>query len=287
MTKFLYVSRYCKITTWIFLFFVLLFSGLKFSAFAQKDNDLVVCGHYRIIKSEKMGEERTLLISLPENYSKSEKSFPVIYKLDGEKGNFMFTQSSAFYLYDMTGETPDFIVVGIKNTNRRRDMSTDSNSIKFSEFLSSELIPFIESNYRTNGFRILAGQSQSAVFTLYTFLKQPKLFDAYILASFGIVNDQVANVFDETLKSNESLRDSGKRYLFVANGLKDDYDKDGSRTRRGLEFLETLRQNVSSELMVKTIEYPEEGHVPFPAVYEGLKWIFSVVSSNSLNQRKN
>lgn len=260
----------------ILLILISLHLGLSSKIVAQNDGDPIVSGQYRMFYSEVLSENRTLLIRLPENYEKSGKTFPVIYKLDGDKDVFLFTQSSAFYLFDMTGKSPDFIVVGIKNTNRRRDMSTDSNSVNFSRFLSSELIPFIESNYRTNGFRILAGQSQSAVFALFTFLKQPRLFNAYLLASFGIVNDQVANVFNETLMSNESLREFSKRYLFVANGLKDDYDKDGSRTKRGLEFLEKLKQNVSPELQLKTLEYPEEGHVPFPAVYDGLKWIYSL-----------
>jgi predicted alpha/beta superfamily hydrolase len=78
----------------------------------QNDNTPITYGTYRKIYSKILGEDRTLLISLPEDYSKSDKKYPVLYKLDGDKGVFLQTFSTVFYLVDMTDKIPDHIIVG-------------------------------------------------------------------------------------------------------------------------------------------------------------------------------
>ena len=47
-------------------------------------------------------------------------------------------------------------------------------------FIDNELIPQINSSYRTSSEKILCGQSLSAVFTLYYFLTSPDSFDSFI-----------------------------------------------------------------------------------------------------------
>ena len=186
-------------------------SLITVSLFAQSDNVSVTCGSYQKIHSVVLDEDRTILIRLPDDYGKSDKKYPVLYKLDGEKGNFLQAFSAAYYLFDMTGKCPDHIIVGIENTDRNRDMSMDAGANNFIQFIQSELIPFIDKNYRTNDFSILCGQSSSAVFTLYSFLKQPDLFDAYILGSFGLYNEYLAVLFENELKRNGDLKSVGKK----------------------------------------------------------------------------
>ena len=50
-------------------------------------------------------------------------------------------------------------------------------------FLSKELIPNIEKDYRTNSYRILSGHSASGQFVLYTLTSEPTLFNAYFAVS--------------------------------------------------------------------------------------------------------
>ena len=178
--------------------------------FAQTDNAPITCGNYRTIHSTVLGEDRTLLVRLPEDYGKSDKKYPVLYKLDGAKENFLQAFSAAYYLFDMTENAPDLIIVGIENNNRNCDMGPDQRAENFIQFIQSELIPFIDKNYRTNGFRILCGQSLSSIFALYSFLDQPNLFDAYILGSFGLYKESLAVLFESELKKNRISRRSGR-----------------------------------------------------------------------------
>ena len=245
------------------------------SLFAQTDNASITCGNYRKIYSNVLHEERILLISLPEDYGKSDKTYPVLFKLDGDKENFLQAFSAAFYLFDMTDNAPDPIIIGIENTDRNRDMLPDQKANYFIQFIHTELIPFVDRNYRTNGFRILCGQSLSSLFALYSFLEQPDIFDAYILGSFGFYKESLSVLFENELKRNSDLKSIGTKYLFVGNGKLDKNDPDGTITKRGDQFLELLKQTVPSSVMMKCKVYEEEGHVPYPTIYDGLKWIHS------------
>jgi predicted alpha/beta superfamily hydrolase len=251
----------------------LLYTSILISA--QSDNTSVISGNYHKIYSDVLHEERILIVRLPEDYSKSDKTYPVLIKLDGDKGNFLQTFAAVYYLSDMTDNAPDPIIIGIENTDRNRDMLPDQKANSFIQFIQSELIPFINKNYRTNGFRILCGQSLSSLFALYSFLEKPDLFDAYILGSFGFYKESLAVLFENELKRNSDLKSIGTKYLFVGNGKLDKYDPDGTITKRGDHFLELLKQTVPSSVMLKCKVYEEEGHVPYPTIYEGLKWIYS------------
>jgi predicted alpha/beta superfamily hydrolase len=257
-------------------FMLLLYCSTAISSlFAQTDNASITCGNYRKIYSNVLHEERILLISLPEDYGKSDKTYPVLFKLDGDKENFLQAFSAAFYLFDMIDNAPDPIIIGIENTDRNRDMLPDQKANYFIQFIHTELIPFVDRNYRTNGFRILCGQSLSSLFALYSFLEQPDIFDAYILGSFGFYKESLSVLFENELKRNSDLKSIGTKYLFVGNGKLDKNDPDGTITKRGDQFLELLKQTVPSSVIMKCKVYEEEGHVPYPTIYDGLKWIYN------------
>jgi predicted alpha/beta superfamily hydrolase len=239
----------------------------------QPDSATINCGIIQKLYSKVLGEYRTLLIRLPEDYEKGDR-YPVLYKLDGDKGVFLQTVSSVYYLVDMTDKIPDHIIVGVENTDRRRDMEPGPGAENFIKFFKEELIPFIEKYYRANNYSILSGQSYSALFTAYIFMKEPELFNAYILSSFALYNESLTGMYENELKDNLKLKNAGKRYLFVANAKKDSYDPDGSKTRRGILFLTSLKKSFP-EVRIENRDYDDEGHVPFPSVYDGLKWIYS------------
>jgi predicted alpha/beta superfamily hydrolase len=228
---------------------------------AQTDGTPIASGTYRVIHSKVLGEDRTLLVHLPGDYAKSDKKYPVVYKLDGEENNFLQAFAAAQYLLDWMDKAPNPIIVGIANTNRNRDMGLDQQPDNFIQFLKDELIPFVDKNYRTSAFRTLCGQSASSVFAAYSFLKQPSLFNAYILSSFGLFRESVATSFYDALK-RQDLKNVGTRYLFVANGKHDSYDPDGARTKRGAQFLQSLRAAAPSGILIETRDYDDEGHVP-------------------------
>jgi enterochelin esterase-like enzyme len=139
--------------------------------------------------SKSIGEDRVITMGVPSGYEKSGKRYPVIYVLDGE-WVFDFANSSVSHLSDFSGRIPQMIVVGIPNTDRTRDLFVTLNSKdgygRFLDFLEKELIPFVNKNYRTNGFNAIYGFSSGAGICMQLLATRPNLFDAYIESGSGI-----------------------------------------------------------------------------------------------------
>lgn len=258
------IERFCIIA----LFMLICIPDM---AICQNDNDPVMFGCYRKIVSKASGEEHLLLISLPSGYEESDKSYPALYLLDGSKEIFFQHASTVWYLSDVAEKIPGYIVVGIPNTDRGRDFGRERE--KFYRCLKDELIPFVEANYKTNGFKVLCGQSAGSVFAFYAFLQKPDLFDAVFLVSFGISDGSLGS-YQDAVADSRGLKEIKNTCLFVTNAINDPYDPSGERTRNGKTILELLYKTLSKTNRVMYTEYAGEGHVPFPSVYDGFKWLY-------------
>jgi uncharacterized protein len=221
-----------------------LFCGVAAGSNSPADGEAVSCGVVRRLHSKILNEDRVLLLRLPLDYGTGGKRYPVLYKLDGSKDVFLETVGTVEYLVDKVDRFPDRIVVAIENTDRNRDMFPERGAADFDRFLTEELTPFIDANYRTNGTRILCGQSLSSVFALYSFLREPCAFDGYVLSSFGLSTEWL-NLFEAALAKSAALA-GRKTHLYVANGALDPYDSDGSRSRNGVIFLDSLSKAAAS-----------------------------------------
>jgi predicted alpha/beta superfamily hydrolase/predicted methyltransferase len=237
---------------------------------ATADGAAVSVGVYRRIQSAVLGEERTMLIRVPADYGEGQKRYPVLYKLDGGKSVFLQTVGTVEYLADWE-QAPDYIVVGIENTDRDRDMLPERGADQFIRFLAEELVPFVEVNYRTNESRVLAGQSSSSGFALYACLREPELFDGYVLSSLGMSEARLPRFETALNQRSQSLRKH--HWVYVGNARVDSYDKDGSRARRGLAFLESLKKAEGPALDLECRVFDDQGHVPFPTLHYALRWM--------------
>lgn len=171
------------------LFFILAFN---LSIFAQNEPQAVSAfiNLRHTFKSEIMGEERTLLVHVPSNYTQSGEKYPVIYMLDA--GAMQMTMMVGILEQQANaGEIPPMILVGITNTNRNFDLTPTAmgfphergNGEKFMQFVEKEVVPMIEKGYRTQPFRIFAGHSFGGLMVNYSLATRPDLFDAYIASS--------------------------------------------------------------------------------------------------------
>ncbi|WP_333599153.1 alpha/beta hydrolase-fold protein [Flavobacterium sp.] len=144
------------------------------------------------ITSQKLNEDREITIGLPPSYEKNSKqSYPILVLLDGD---FLFDpfQGALSYGY-YWDDLPEVIIVGIsqnKNNERETDCTTepttglpDEKGEKFFEFIGMELIPYIQKNYRTAPFKIVAGLDTTAGFLNCYLYKDNPVFDAYISMS--------------------------------------------------------------------------------------------------------
>lgn len=235
------------------------------------------------IKSEILQETRPILIHLPSDYLNSNKSYPIIYQLDGD--DILLSESTGVINRLALREEviQEVIVVAIENTNRARDMWPVNNKYypepnvagakDFLEFFEKELIPYIENKYRTNENKILCGQSLSTVFTFYAFLTKPHLFDSYIACSGGFPGCESYFKDLSAIAFQEPDKFDGKK-LFITNGLKDPLDPNGKMNEVMLDFTNSIKDGLGKRVSCKYLTYKNEGHVPFQSTYHGLKFIF-------------
>lgn len=173
------------------LVFLLLLTGVVAAARA----DDAVPAHLTLkIPSKLLGETRVVNVYVPPGYdARSQAGYPVLYMPDGGvKEDFPHLAETVDALV-RAGDIPPMIVVGIENTERRRDMtgptSVESDraiapvvggSAAFRAFIGGELMPLIRSFYRVSDRRAIIGESLAGLFIVETLFLQPDLFDTYI-----------------------------------------------------------------------------------------------------------
>jgi predicted alpha/beta superfamily hydrolase len=195
------------------------------------------------IHSTILAEDRRVIIHLPRNYFKdTAQKHAVMYVLDGTSQDD-HTADKITVLSD-AALVPTAIVVGLPNTrgNRERDQTPpfmrrivdDEKSPygagdNFLSFMEKELIPFIDSNYRTSGYRTLSGNSRGGLFVLYSLMENPGLFQARFCYSTPVwrFENLMVNKMSEYLKASSDL----KGFLYISVGDKETDQMIGGFTR--------------------------------------------------------
>ena len=157
---------------------------------AQQPQRVASTVHFQhTINSQAVGEERTILVQVPANYDRTDARYPVVYMLDAHAPQHAMIAGRGEQ-QAWGGGLPAVIGVGLQNTKRPRDMTpTPSDrqgaggAAKFLQFIETEVIPFVEKNYRTEPYRVLAGHSLAGLFTVYAMIERPDAFNAYVAAS--------------------------------------------------------------------------------------------------------
>ncbi|RYZ53669.1 MAG: alpha/beta hydrolase [Sphingobacteriales bacterium] len=161
-----------------------------------------ILGYVEELHSTILKEKRMLNIYLPEGYSKDDTArYPVIYLLDGaaDEDFIHIVGLIQFNNFSWIDKVPKSIVVGIANTDRKRDFTfpttstadkkmlpTTGGSAAFMDFIEKELQPFISRNYKTGTGKTIIGQSLGGLLATEILLKRPTLFDKYIIVSPSI-----------------------------------------------------------------------------------------------------
>ena len=231
------------------------------------------------IQSKALNETRKFIVKLPRDYDNSEKSYPVLYRLDGDLDMYTETVGTINRLVHMDESTPDMIVVMIENTDRNRDMMPTTTSFfasvpgadNFKNFIENELVSNINSTYRTTNEKLLCGQSLSAIFTIYYFLTSPNSFDSYIACSGGFpeCEEYFIDLTDDFLKG-EQIKPTN---IFLTHGMTDFLDPEGVIKKQLIDFSQRIKskENIVCKLKI----YEDEGHVPFQSLYHGLRFIYA------------
>jgi hypothetical protein len=146
------------------------------------------------IRSKALGETRRINVYMPPGYEDGPKApVPVLYMPDGGIAEDFLHVAGLIQVSVGNATMRPFLLVGIENTERRRDMTgpTDDpedrkiaprvgGSAAFRAFIKTELMPAIKARYRTTSETAIVGESLAGLFVMETFFLDPDLFDTYM-----------------------------------------------------------------------------------------------------------
>jgi hypothetical protein len=167
-------------------------AGVQASGGEAADVTPLTVGETFTIESRVLRETRRINVYLPPGRDDSVR-LPVLYMPDGGIAEDFLHVAGLVQVSVGNGTMRPFILVGIENTARRRDLTGPTQrdadkriapavggSAAFREFIRSELMPAVKSRYRTTEESAIVGESLAGLFVVETFLLEPELFDTYI-----------------------------------------------------------------------------------------------------------
>ncbi|MDE2754086.1 MAG: alpha/beta hydrolase-fold protein [Gemmatimonadota bacterium] len=245
----------------------------------QDGEPFLSLGERRELHSDVLGERREIIVGVPAGYEGGDEMYPVVYLLDGPS-HFHHTTGTARFLA-RNGRMPDVIVVAIANTDRTRDMSPPIQSEEgpprpgaggadnFLEFISAELMPFIDGHYRTRPYAILIGHSLGGLFANHALVHRPDVFNAYISISPSLWWDEQRLVAQADSAFDHVGDLVGDFYMTMGN-------EGGTMLGGALKFAGILEAKAPEDFRweFKLMEEESHGSVPHRSTYYGFEKIF-------------
>jgi uncharacterized protein len=250
------------------------------AAQVQRVDGGVNIGSTHRLWSTELTESRRIFVYLPERYAESHQHYPVMYLLDGEMHFHHATGAVQFLATN--GRIPEMIVVGISNTDRKRDLTpstgvasdlkedpTAGGADRFLKFMVDELAPWVEAHYRTAPFRILVGHSLGGLLDIYALATRPNDFQAYIAISPSLWWDDMHYV-DRAKLAFPSLESPHFLYLSWC-------DQEDMIARSSQKLAGWVTAHPPEGLVFAAHYYPGETHstTPHRSLYDGLEMIYA------------
>jgi uncharacterized protein len=258
---------------------------------SRQEGEPIVIGQRLTLRSHVLGEDRQVLIRLPDGYDGATERYPVIYVLDGDT-HFLHLSEAARVLGD---RVPGLIVVGVTNPERDRDLTPNearepfvipvpfsADTVRFQldtaaaraddflRFLHEELVPFIDGRYRTAPFRLLFGHSLGGLFTTHAFLTRPESFHAYIASSPSLVFYRSA--LEQMVPERMTTDAFEGRFFFSTVGEEEPWNVWGDGT---LAWAFERFRPAGLRWWHRVLAGEAHGTVSYLTAYDGLRAIFS------------
>tara|TARA_B100000767_G_scaffold46977_1_gene41668 strand:+ start:1059 stop:2204 length:1146 start_codon:yes stop_codon:yes gene_type:complete len=233
---------------------------------------------YENFESEFLEDSRELKIQLPRNYDDNpKKEYPLIIVLDGD---YMFEAVSGSVDYlSYWGNIPESIIVGINQIGSRFkdcgvldniDFIPISSSANFFDFISEELIPFFDINYRTTKFKVAVGHEITANYINYFLLNNKTPISGFI----SISPKFSYNMENYLLKRFDKIKSNIFYYMASSNA---DFKSIDERTKIFSENLETLDNDLVS-FRYKQYENLTHYNLPIHSISDGFEYVFAAFS---------
>lgn len=227
---------------------ILSISSLSFSQDKSESVDYV-------FDSEIFKEERTISVFIPEAYNSGDSTanYNVAYLFDGQFQPYFSMVSSIMSYYEQTNEGIPLIIVGVHTKNRWGEFVPLCNeektenvqgADKLSLFLKNEVVPLIESNYRTTKFKIGIGHSLGGTFVINEIVKDNSLFNAIIAVSPNLTmcNEQIIKRALEFY----TMQPKNMKFIYASSGTVGDMEND---FRYSLMRLDSITTQLNLEKM--------------------------------------
>lgn len=249
-------------------------------------------GYAEEIYSDVLDERRVLNIYLPEGYDTSER-YPVIYLLDGSiDEDFIHVAGIVQYNnFSWVNRVPKSIVVGIANTDRKRDFTypsrsardkelcpTGGGSARFMDFIEQEVQPFVKGKYAANNEATLIGQSLGGLLATEILFIRPMMFDKYIIISPSLWWDDGGLL----KKKPALLKDDYAVPTSIYVGVGKEGSIFGTKEHIMEEDAERLVEKISGVESGKIRVYfdylPDENHatISHQAIFNAFRWLYPV-----------
>lgn len=205
------------------------------------------------VESVVLKETRRVNVYTPPGYAAdTAKRYPLLVMPDGGVAEDFPHVATAVDQAIRAGQMPALILVGVENTERRRDMTGPTEvesdrkiaprvggSAVFRAFLRDELLPQISTRYRTTDQRAIVGESLAGLFVLETCSEEPQLFRTCIALSPSVWWNHGALV--KSLPARFAARPDWQARWYVATAGDD-------TTPESATLIETLRSHAPAGL---------------------------------------
>lgn len=131
------------------------------------------------IASEIYGRERAAQVELPRGYDGTRR-FPVIVRHDD------WEMGDTLERLTREGVMPEAIVVTVDHADRKDELSPELNGAAYARFLTTELVPRLEAEYRTladPAARVLVGAGPGGLMNFYAAMNAPGGFGKFACLS--------------------------------------------------------------------------------------------------------
>lgn len=252
------------------------------SAHASDKATPLVIGETFSLQSKVLSETRRINVYVPPGYAEApEARFAVLYMLDGGLAEDFLHVAGLVQVSVGNGTMRPFVLVGIENTQRRRDLTGPTQneedrkiaprvggSAEFRRFLRDELMPEVKARYRTTDEKAIVGESLAGLFAIETLLLEPDLFDRYIAIDPSLWWNDGALV--KSAAERLRARPYANKWLWFASSSEERGD--------GTERLFRLLQSGTSQpgMLWRFERFPEEKHATIyhPAALMAFRVVF-------------
>ena len=251
----------------------------------------LVIGETFTIASKILGETRRINVYVPpppfgsgnaNAANPSEQRLPVLYMPDGGLTEDFLHVAGLVQVSVGNGTMRPFLLVGIENTQRRRDLTGPTEneedkkiaprvggSAAFRKFLRDELMPQIKARYRTTDETAIVGESLAGLFVLETLFLEPDLFDTYLAfdPSLWWNHQKLIAIAAEQLSAQPGLT----KQLYFATSDEPQIVADAQR------LAEVLAKDAPAGFHWHYEKMPEESHATIfhPAALKAFRAVFA------------